>query len=405
MSNSKFQSNRDRELLQELGVSLEDKTQATHTTVQERVLGGFEAISRFVCRHGRLPDAGEEREIFERLYAVRLESLRRSEEYKDLLAPHDNQCLLDGGYKESLDEIRKMSEEQKLRELGVERSHAEITELKHVRPYEERKAAEDVANRQKCLDFHKFEPLFMEVKQDLHTGMRKSRKFEHRSEIEAGRFFVVGRQRAYVAHKGEEFLAEHGHTDARLRVIFENGTESNLLMRSLQRALNKDPHGQRITEKERKAGPLFSDKLEEGDQLSATIYVLRSKSDIPYVAMRRDLVHKIGVTHTDIRKRIASAHLQATYLMAGVDVVAEYNLYNNVSGRVLERLIHTVFEDAQLDVIVEDHFGRKVKPQEWFEVPRSVIDEAVEKIKEGTIGQYVYDKDSRTLRLRSEAKS
>src|SRR5690606_33558005 len=114
-------------------------------------------------------------------------------------------------------------------------------------------------------------------------------------------------------------------TDARLRVIFDNGTESNMLMRSLQRALNKDEAGRRITDPA--AGPLFSESLEDGDQASGTIYVLRSKSDHPTVAANRELVHKIGVTTLAVAQRIAGARLQPTFLMADVEVVATFELF------------------------------------------------------------------------------
>ncbi|WP_330166046.1 GIY-YIG nuclease family protein [Martelella mediterranea] len=187
---------------------------------------------------------------------------------------------------------------------------------------------------------------------------------------------------------GEETLTDQGRTDARLRVIFDNGTESNMLMRSLQRALNKDEAGRRITEPV--AGPLFSDALEEGDSTSGTIYVLRSKSDHPMVAENRELVHKIGVTTMDVEKRIAGAHLQPTFLMAPVDVVATYELFN-INQTRLENLIHRVFGPAQLDIEVPDRFGRPVTPREWFLVPLFIIDEAVQKIRDGSITHYRYD--------------
>lgn len=148
-----------------------------------------------------------------------------------------------------------------------------------------------------------------------------------------------------------------------------------------------------------RAGPLFSDKIEEGDIPSGTIYVLRSKSNLPYIVKNRPFVHKIGVTHADIHKRIANAHLQPTFLMAGVEVVATYDLYH-ISSKVPERIIHTVFDIAQIDIKVKDRFGRCAKPQEWLRVPRPVIDFTVEKIKEGTVGKYIYDNDSETLQLR-----
>jgi len=171
-------------------------------------------------------------------------------------------------------------------------------------------------------------------------------------------------------------------------VIFDNGTESSMLMRSLQRALNKDEAGRRITDPT--AGPLFSDQTIDGDEASGTIYVLRSKSDHPLVAENRNLVHKIGVTNMSVEKRIAGAHLQPTFLMANVEIIATYELYN-INRTKLENLIHRFFETARLDVDIMDRFGRPVTPREWFLVPLFVIKDVVEKIKDGTISKYTYD--------------
>jgi hypothetical protein len=123
---------------------------------------------------------------------------------------------------------------------------------------------------------------------------------------------------------GETIKAPNGESDARLRVIYSNGTESNLLRRSLQRALYKDEAGRRLTEPN--AGPLFAEKWEEDDIASGIIYVLRSLSNHPYVAEHRELIHKIGVTGGSVEARIANAAHDATYLLADVEVVATYKL-------------------------------------------------------------------------------
>jgi len=288
----------------------------------------------------------------------------------------------------------ELDDDALLAELGVEAELPPIAELKHVRSSAEKRAAEEIANREKCEDFERFKPLFDQVQLELDTGLRETRPFEMKAEIEKGRFFIVGGQKAYVAEKGETILTDQGRTDARLRVIFDNGTESNMLMRSLQRALNKDDAGRRITDPT--AGPLFAADAAEGDEASGTIYVLRSRSDHPMVAENRDLVHKIGVTNMDVERRIAGAHLQPTFLMANVDVVATYELYN-INRTKLENLIHRIFEPAKLDIEIMDRFGRPVVPREWFFVPLFVIDEAVERIKDGTIAEYQYDSKQAAL--------
>jgi hypothetical protein len=362
---------------------------------EERIIAGFEDIQRFVEKHGRPPEHGEDRDIFERLYAVRLDRLRTIEECRALLAPLDHQGLLDASMPEdscSMDDDALLAE---LEDMGVGEGFAD---LKHVRSAEEKRAAEEIANRERCADFATFKPLFEKVQQELNDGVRETRPFELKAEIRPGAWFIVGGQKAYVAEMGDVFTNAQGRTDARLRVIFDNGTESNMLMRSLQRSLNKDEAGRRITEPV--AGPLFAGQVEEDDQPSGTIYVLRSKSDHPMVAANRDLVHKIGVTNMRVEQRIAGARLQPTFLMADVEVVATYQLFG-INRSKLEKLIHRVFEPARLDIEIPDRFGNPVVPREWFLVPRFVIDEAVERIRDGTIAGYVYDPHSAALSVES----
>lgn len=358
------------------------------TAREERIIAGFEEIQRFVKTHGCPPLHGEERNIFERLYAVRLDRLRSLEECRSLLAPLDHQGLLDNEQNVPRGFAEAPSDDELLAELEGAAGAPEITELRHVRASADKRAAEEIANRKKCEQFDSFKPLFVQVKKDLDSGIRQTRPFQTMAEIKRGEFFIVGGQIAYVAEVGEEFMTEYERRDSRLRVIYDNGTESDVLLRSLQRALHRDEAGRRITEPN--AGPLFSGDAGEDDLASGTIYVLRSQSDDPYVAAHRDVLHKIGVTGGDVRQRIANARLDPTYLMADVDVVATYELFN-VNRTRLENLIHRVFEAARLNVAITDRFGNPIVPREWFLVPRFVIDEAVERIKDGTITDYVYD--------------
>lgn len=384
----------DDALLAELGVELEPKRSGARTAREERIVAGFEEVQRFVDEKGHLPRHDESGDIFERLYAVRLDRLRDQADCSKLCLPLDRQGLLDGSAGEIAIPNADFDDDALLAELGVEANAPAIAELRYVRSSAERKAAEEVANRDVCADFDKFRPLFDQVQRELDTGMRETRPFELKAEIEKGRFFIVGGQKAYVADKGELTLTEQGRTDARLRVIFDNGTESNMLMRSLQRALNKDDAGRRITDPA--AGPLFSGEVEDDDLASGTIYILRSQSDHPMVAANRELVHKIGVTSNDVKQRIKGARLQTTYLMADVELVATYKLFN-ISRSKLEALIHRIFGSARLDIQIQDRFGRPVMPEEWFMVPFFVIDEAVEKIKDGTITNYYYDPSAAQL--------
>lgn len=385
----------DDALLDELGVDVETKKEASRTPREERVIAGFEEIQRFVEQHGHAPQHGEDRDIFERLYAVRLDRLRELADCRTLLEHLDHQGLLAGAQPAPAGVPDELDDDELLAQLGLDTAApADITELRHVRSAAEKRVAEEIANRETCEDFDSFKPLFEQVQKELSAGLRQTRRFERKSEIAPGRFYILGGQKAYVATMEQPATNEHGNIDARLRVIFDNGTESNLLMRSLQKALQQDPAGRRIVESS--AGPLFADQNEEGDEASGIVYVLRSKSDHPAVAAHRDVLHKIGVTGGDVARRLANARLDPTFLMADVEIVATYELFN-INRTRLENLIHRIFGAARLDVEIKDRFGQPVIPREWFLVPLFVVDEAIEKIRDGTITGYAYDPKTASL--------
>lgn len=380
----------DDELLDALGVDATPLKGSNRTPREERIIAGFEDILRFHHTHGRAPQHGEGLDIFDRLYAVRLDQLRKLPEAHALLAAFDTPGLLAGAASKMAD-VDALDEDALLAELGVGSTvtaEDDITVLRHVRSSAAIRAAEEVADRTRCADFERFQPLFEQVERELKTSDRKTLPFGRDASILSGNYFILSGQLAYVAEVGDTIKAPNGESDARLRVIFSNGTESNLLRRSLQRALYKDETGRRLTAPG--AGPLFSDTFEDGDVESGTIYVLRSKSDHPYVAEHRELVHKIGVTGGKVETRIANAALEATYLLAEVEIVATYKLVG-INRTKLENVFHRIFAAAQLDLTIEDRFGRQVRPREWFLVPLHIIDEAVKRVVDGTITTASYD--------------
>jgi len=386
----------NEELLGELGVDVVAEKKSALTPRQERIIAGFEDIQRFVEEHGRQPVNGQDRDIFERIYATRLDQIKRQKDCVELLANLDHQKLLDGSdVSEGLPD--DIDDEDILNVLGVEvapSGEGDITDLKYVKTRAEVRAAEEVANRKRCDDFARFKPIFLETQQDLKLDVRKTVPFKDEASVKQGDIFILSGQIVYVAEMGEMFQAGYGRPDSRLRVIYDNGTESDILMRSLQRALNKDENGRRVSDPV--AGPLFKDEPSEGDQASGTIYICRSLSNDPYINEHRDIIHKIGVTSGSVETRIAAAETDPTYLFAKVKLVATYELYN-INRNKLEKLLHMFFENARLDVRIQDRFGKPVSPREWFVVPLDCIEEAVERIKDGSIIDYKYDQGSAKL--------
>lgn len=415
----------DAELLAQLGVEFEEKPIKSLSIEQERVNVGFDEITEFFKKNNRLPRHDDHANIFERIYAVRLDCLRKSEHWRQFLSPYDACHLLDAAGGQIYDELAALDDNKLLRDLGISLpNETSIETLKHVRPQKERKQENESATRKAAVNFAQFKPLFSAIQKALEQGARRTLPFVKdsgvsKAEIKQGQFFILNGLIAYVGEVGPEFRAPNGELDARLRVIFSNATESDMLLRSLQRALYKDEHGQRISEPE--AGPLFAtpcvtgfnntddmaaktekyfgEHLEPDDLPTGQIYVLRSLSDYPFIKENREVLHKIGVTGRPIKNRIANAKLDPTYLMADVEVVASYQLYN-INRVKLENLLHRVFASAKCDFEIKDRFGHPIHPNEWFLVPLAVIDDAVERIKDGTLQNYIYlPKEGRLVQM------
>ncbi len=422
--NSSFTDDDDA-LLAELGVETEVKQDQTYTAKQERIIAGFEDIQRFAREHGRSPQHGDGRDIFERLYAVRLDRIRSDGECMELLRPLDDTNLMSGftrpvakktpggaGHEvvaEPGEDYEADTDDELLEALGID---SEITSMKHVRIASERNAErtspDEVAQRKPCEDFDDFRSDFEAVQADIETGRQTTEQFKtsHRTQIKKHDWFILDGHKALVADVGQWFTPEHGERDRRLRVIFDNGTESDLLIRSLRRALNKDDNSRRIVppqpetdEDYSDAGPLFSDAASNDDTQSGTIYVARSLSDDPFIQNNREVLHKIGVTGGDPAVRIAGAKKDPTFLLSDAELVATYKLAN-INRKALEATLHKFFAKARLDVALADRFGSKVQPREWFLVPLTVIAEVVERIKDGTITQYRYHVESAAIRKR-----
>lgn len=388
MAKAKF-TQEDDELLADLGVEVDSDVKGEHTPREARIIAGFEEIEAFYEKNGQLPSHGDDRDIFERIYATRLEAILQSKECLDLLKSRDHHGLLANASATSVDLIEPIDDDALLAELGVSVDDGSgLTKLTHVKSSVEKRAAEEIGHRALCQDFSKYRDLFQKVKDEIKEGVRKTMRFKQDASITQGEFFILNGQIAYIDKVGDLSEDSYGKLDGRLRIIFDNGTESNILMRSLQKALYKDEAGRRVTNPN--AGPLFDDQVKDDDQESGTIYVLKSKSDHPDIKTKNNVLHKIGVTGGDVEKRIANAKIDPTFLMADVEVVVTYSLYN-INRTKLENLLHRFFQDARLNINIVDRFGTPVVPREWFLVPLYVIDEVVDKLKEGTLSDYYYD--------------
>jgi len=189
----KHTTDADKELLAALDVDTKPVQPVKYSAKEQRIIAGFEEIERFVEDHGRRPQHGEDRDIFERIYAVRLDRMRESAECCKLLKPLDTQGLLDAENDLSIvTETEDLTDEALLASLGVEaNSEDDITQLTHVRSHSEIKAAEEIAQRIPCQDFDTFKPLLQQVQQDLDTGARQTLKYQNNAAVSKGDLFIL----------------------------------------------------------------------------------------------------------------------------------------------------------------------------------------------------------------------
>lgn len=355
-------------------------TPRTASSEDQRILDTFAEINTFIDRHQRLPGEAERPTVSERSLRMKLNGLVNDGSKRDLLVPLDRHGLLPvepSKEPTSLDDI--------LDDPLLTTPQDDIFELVHVRPPLAR--PDEVAERTVCADFEQFRPLFDQCVREMGDGQRKAIEFANEQEIRAGEFFILNGVLVYVAKVGETHI-RNGKRNARLRLIFDNGTEGNNLLRSLATELYKDPNGRRVTSTN--MGPLFDSSPQDGDTASGMVYVVKSLSADPEIRKLDGLLHKIGFTSGKMEIRIQNAKDDPTFLMAAVHPVVTYTLYN-IDRVKLEHLLHTFFGEVRLNIEIADRFGKRIRPREWFLVDPAVISEAISHLKDGSIVNYRYD--------------
>ena len=358
----------------------------TATSEQQRVVDSFSEINRFIDRFKRKPGETDKPSVSERGLRMKLNGLVNDVALRDLLLPHDRHQLLGSAPTKRPETLEEIFDDELLAT-----PQDDIFDLVHVKAAVAR--PDDVAERQVCTEFERFAPLFEQCVREMSEGKRRAIPFANEQEIEAGEFFILNGVLVYVAEVGATHI-RNGKKNARLRLIFDNGTEGNNLLRSLATELYKDPNGRRVTTTD--MGPLFGDGPQEGDKQTGMIYVVKSLSEDPGIRKYDGLLHKIGFTSGKMDVRIQNAKDDPTFLMAPVRPVTTYTLYN-IDRVKLEHLLHDFFAAARFDIEIIDRFGRKVRPREWFLLPQPIISEAVSRLKDGSIINYRYEPNSNTL--------
>lgn len=360
-------------------------------------MDGFRPIEAFVSKHDRLPSqygGDEERRLARRLEAIladpnRLAVLRDYDELGILASCEsgDDKAVTEDQTEQSPgsahEQVRSLDDILSLDDELLGGSDAGIFDAEHV-DFTDRETPDEIAQRTRCEDFWRFEPLFDDVRRQLREGLAEKVRFQYESQIDEGDFFILDGVMCLVDEVGED-TREGGRSNPRLRVIFDNGTESNLLHRSLSRALYKDKLGRRIL-LDRDTVFDRSQGVSHRAKRSGWIYILRSKSNDPALAGRGDIL-KIGYTEGTVEQRIRGAEDDSTYLEAPVEVAATFECFD-LDPRRFESLIHGFLAERRLNVTVTGKDGRRYQPQEWFDVPLATAKAVVERIVDGSITDY-----------------
>lgn len=385
---------------------LESKAKtSTVKTEEDRLIDSFEEINAFIDKNNREPSTSS---MSEYGLLAKLKNFRDDESKKKIVKPFDRHNLL--GYvemeKPSLDDVLNDDE------LGLLNTDKDLSifKFKHTPKQEDRAQTDFVAQRKpiKEKEFKSYEAMFHKVHQEIKAGKREIKPFKNiEKNLHIGNYYIMDGILLYLESadlertEWEQKSGNRVRVEGRTRTIFENGTESNMLYRSLGKQIQKN--GKLITNSnEYTENQLFvsSGLVEEEDVQTGWIYVLKSKSKDPKISEIKDL-YKIGFSSTSVDDRIKNAKKEATYLYADVKKIATYNVYNRNADK-LELLLHKFFASTCLDIEFTNDKGQRINPREWFVVSFEVIEEAIQLILNGNIVNYTFDFESKSIKLKNE---
>lgn len=261
-----------------------------------------------------------------------------------------------------------------------------------------KKKADYVAQHKLCENFDDYKPLFEKVHKELREGLRSLVKINKTATLAEGRFYFVGGQMLLLEQIGELKRSSNFLPDARTRCIYENGTESDILLQTLRKNVVGDGYAISELREEAEAQFFSNSDITTDDKVTGYIYVLSSLSDNPDIKNEKNL-YKIGFTTDSVEQRISNAINEPTYLMAPVKIEASYKVVN-LNSQKFEDLVHQLLKSVQFQVSVYDNKGIEYQPQEWFVVPLPVVDVIIKKIMDGTIVGYTYNPQMECLEKR-----
>ncbi|WP_298367562.1 GIY-YIG nuclease family protein [uncultured Lutibacter sp.] len=380
----------------ELGILDSKAKNSNIKTEDERLIESFQEINAFFEKNNREPESTS---VTEFKLKARLNSLRQDPKKIEILKGYDEYNLLNT--KVEVKSVADILDDDDLGILDTDET-LEIFKLKNVPSSKDRADSDFVARRKamKEKDFGEYEHLFKEVHKDLREGKRHLKKFKNpEKNLVKGGYYVLDGVLLYLEEIDlsrtltDEPVSDKNRKDGRTHIIFENGTESNMLYRSIGKQLLEN--GNIVThnkDTDETALQNNANAVNEDDQESGWIYILKSKSSNPKIASINNL-YKIGYSTAPVVERIKNASKEATYLMADVHIVASYKCYN-LNTQKFENLLHRFLASAKLNVDVFTENGVRITPREWFVAPFGVIDKSIDLLISGEIVNYRYDAEN-----------
>jgi len=256
------------------------------------------------------------------------------------------------------------------------------------------------AQRKKCEDFALYAPQFALVQAELKEGKRSLIKTSKASNVQEGHYYVVAGQLILLVSILERKMSRSGMIDGRTRCIFEDGTESDILIETLRRNVLHDGYG--VTDSQDKTDNDFY-KIVGEDKSAGYIYILKSLSTDPAISSVENL-YKIGFTTDTVENRIANAAHEPTYLMAPVQIMTTAEILN-MNSHIFETLVHQVFRAVNYQIKVYDENGDLHLPSEWYVAPLEIIELVINKIADGSIINYTYNAEMQCLEKRIVKKT
>lgn len=357
-------------------------------TVDERLVSSFLEINNFVKDNKREPLPGSD--LLEHQLASRLKSIREDKNKIKVLLDYDEFNLLDIKSKE-INSIKDIFTDEDFKVL--DNTDEKLFLLENVPKQIDRSVPDYVARRKPCKGFAKYENLFQECQAKLKAGALRLKRLEKHRELSKGSFFVLGGVLGLIESTSKLEINDQNKLNGRLHIIFENGTESNMLLQSLIKSM-QDQYGRLVTNEP----PLLEQLVNEKDSYSGYIYILKSLSTNPKINSIENL-YKIGYSTIPVEERIKNASNEPAYLMAPAKIVTTFECYN-FNPQKLEQLLHNFFGAACLNIDIFDQNNNRYMPREWFIAPIDVIETTINLIIDGEIVNYKYDTLKKKIILR-----